>query len=112
MRKLFKNSILPLAAIMVLAYLGKYIYMVDGQLDLFRLCLVFGIPFGIPYMIFVIPIGGNPAGSVTILALNMILGAVFGCVIAVFAAVRAVIYLVWWLVSTVIKTARRKSISE
>ena len=107
MRKLFKNSILPLAAIMVLAYLGKYIYMIDGQLDLFRLCLVFGIPFGIPYMIFVIPIGGNPAGSVTILALNVLLGAIFGCVIAVFAAVRAVIYMIWWIVSTAFKAVHK-----
>lgn len=107
MMKLIKNAILPLAAIMVLAYLGKYIYMVDGQPDLFRLCLVFGIPFGIPYMIFVIPIGGSQAGSVTILALNIILGAAFGCVIAAFAAVRAVIYFIWWIVSSAVKAARR-----
>lgn len=105
--RLIKNSILPLAAIMILAYMGKYIYMVDGQIDLFRLCLVFGIPFGIPYMVFVIPIGGNPAASVTILALNILLGAVFGCVIAVFAAVRAVIYFIWWVISTAVRAARR-----
>lgn len=104
--KLVKYSILPLAGIALLAYLGHYFYIVDGQLDLFRLCLVFGIPFGIPYMLLVIPIGGSPAASVTILALNIVIGAVFGCVIAAFAAVRAVGYLLWWIVSKIIP--RRK----
>ena len=100
--KLVKYSILPLAGIAVLAYLGHYIYMVDGQLDLFRLCLVFGIPFGIPYMLLVIPIGGNPAASVTILVLNIVIGAVFGCVIAAFAAVRGVVYLLWFVTKRLI----------
>lgn len=100
--KLVKYSILPLAGIALLAYLGHYIYIVDGQLDLFRLCLVFGIPFGIPYMLLVIPIGGSPAASVAILALNIVIGAVFGCVIAAFGAVRAVGYLLWWIVSKII----------
>lgn len=100
--KLVKYSLLPLAGLALLAYLGHYIYIVDGQLDLFRLCLVFGIPFGIPYMLLVIPIGGSPAASVTILALNIVIGAVFGGVIAASAAVRAVGYLLWWIVSKII----------
>lgn len=95
--KLLKNTVLPLAALMLLAYLGRYIFLVDGKTDLLRLCLVFGLPFGIPYMLFVIPIGGNPASSCVVLALNLIIGAVFGCFLAAFAAVKAVVYLVWWL---------------
>ena len=96
--KLVKYSILPLVGIAILAYLGRYLYMVDGQLDLFRLCLVFGIPFGIPYMLLVIPIGGNPAASVTILVLNVVIGAVFGCVIAACAAVRGIVYLACFVI--------------
>lgn len=94
--KLVKNTIIPLLAIALLAYLGHYIYMVDGDIDWLRFCLVFGIPFGIPYMLWVIPIGGNPATSVAILALNVIIGAVFGCFIAAFAFVRAWVYLLRW----------------
>ncbi len=105
--KLMKNTILPAAAILLLAYLGKCIYMVDGGIDWLRFCLVFGIPFGIPYMLFVIPIGGNPAGSATILILNLIVGAAFGCVIAMFAAIRATGYFVWWILSSVRKLAWR-----
>ena len=85
-------------ALLILTYIGQHIFIVDGQIDWFRLCLVYGIPFGIPYMLFILPIGGDPASSVAILVINIIIGAVLGCVIAVFAAMRAVIYLIWWII--------------
>ena len=94
--KLMKNSIIPIMVILILAYLGHYIFMVDGQIDWLRFCLVFGIPFGVPYMLWVIPIGGNPATSAAILALNVVIGALFGCVITAFALIRAVVFLLWW----------------
>lgn len=96
--KLMKNVIIPVAAILLLAYLGQYIYMVDGHIDWLRLCLAFGLPFGIPYMLWVIPIGGNPSTSVVLLVLNIIVGAVFGCLIAVFALLRAVVCTFSWIV--------------
>ena len=96
--KLIKNVIVPVAAILLLAYLGQYIYIVDGHIDWLRLCLVFGIPFGIPYMLWVIPIGGNPSTSVVLLALNIIVGSFFGCLIAVIALVRATVYTLCWIV--------------
>lgn len=95
--KLLKNSIFPLAAIVALTYLGQYIYLVNGQIDWLRFCLVYGIPFGIPYMLWVIPIGGDPGNSAAVLALNVIVGAVFGCFIAALAVIKAVFYLIWWL---------------
>lgn len=95
--KLIRNTIVPVIMILLLAYLGHYIYMVNGQIDWLRFCLVFGIPFGVPYMLWVIPIGGSPATSVAILALNVVFGAMFGCVIAAFALIRAVVYFVWWI---------------
>lgn len=107
--KLIKTSVLPVAAILLLAYLGKYIYNVDGHIDWLRFCLVFGIPFGIPYMLFVVPIGGNPTTSVVILTLNVIVGAVFGCLIAVFALVRAVCFFLWWVVNPGNRRAERKT---
>ena len=57
--RLIKNSIIPIAAILLIVLLGQYIYIVDGQIDWFRFCMVLGVPFGIPYMLFVIPIGGS-----------------------------------------------------
>lgn len=105
--KLIKNSILPLAALFLIGLLGQYLYIVDGQIDVFRLLLVFGVPFGIPYMLFVIPIGGSISRGVGILALNAIIGALFGFVIAVFAFIRAVCYLIWYVVSSISKRAKR-----
>ena len=105
--KLMRNSIFPLAALFLIGLLGQYLYIVDGQIDWFRLCLVFGVPFGIPYMLFVIPIGGSISRGIGILALNAIIGALFGFAIAVFAFVRAVCYLIWYVVSAVGKRVRK-----
>jgi len=107
MMKLMKNSIIPLAALFLIGLLGQYLYIVDGQIDWFRLCMVFGVPFGIPYMLFVIPIGGSISRGVGILALNAIIGALFGSVIAVFAFVKAVAYLIWYLISSLARTVKR-----
>lgn len=107
MMKLMKNSILPLAALFLIGLLGQYLYIVDGQIDWFRLCMVFGVPFGIPYMLFVIPIGGSISRGVGILALNAIVGALFGSVIAVFAFVKAVVYLIWYLSSSLAGAVKR-----
>lgn len=101
--KLLTKSILPMAAILLIALLGQYIYIVDGQIDLFRLCMVFGVPFGIPYMLFVLPIGGSISRGIGILALNAIVGAMFGCVIAAIALIRAVTY----LIAAIIRVARK-----
>ena len=93
-------------AILLIAVLGQYLYIVDGQIDWFRLCMVFGVPFGIPYMLFVIPIGGSISRGVGILALNAIIGALFGFVIAVFAFVKAVAYLIWYLTSSLVRAVK------
>lgn len=104
--KLLTKSILPIAAILLIALLGQYIYIVNGQIDLFRLCLVFGVPFGIPYMLFVLPIGGSISRGIGILALNAIVGAMFGCVIAAIVLIRAVAY----LIAAIIRVARKVKI--
>ena len=101
--KLLRHGILPILVIALIAVCGQYIYMVDGQVDLFRLCMVFGVPFGIPYMLIVIPIGGSISRGVGILALNAIIGALFGCVIAAVVFIKAVIYTLRYVVSGLMK---------
>lgn len=105
--KLWKHSILPIMAILLIAVLGQYIYIMDGQIDLFRLCMVFGVPFGIPYMLFVIPIGRSISRGVGILAINAIIGALLGFAIAGFAFIKAVVYLMWYLVSSLVRAVKR-----
>ncbi len=102
-KKFMLQGILPLGLFLLLVVCGKCLYMVDGQVDWFRACLVFGIPYGIPYMIWVIPIGGSVTTSIGVLALNCVIGAVFGCFIAVFAVVRAVYYVIGYPVHKVLR---------
>ena len=93
-RNFICKGLLPIAALALLTYLGQYIFVVNGQIDWFRACMVYGIPFGIPYMLIVIPIGENPSTSVIILVFNIIIGALFGCVIALIALVRSAFYII------------------
>lgn len=106
--RLLKNSILPIMAILLIALLGQYIYIMDGQIDWFRFCMVFGVPFGLPYMLFVLPIGGSISRGIGILALNAIIGALFGFVIAGIVFVKSVIYLIGHIIRTIGKAIRRK----
>jgi hypothetical protein len=85
-------------AILLIAAIGKCIYMVDGQIDWFRLCMVFGLPFGIPYMTIVIPMGRGVSLSegASVMVLSAIIGALFGTVIAVVVFIKAAAYLLWF----------------
>lgn len=77
--------------------------MTNDSVDWFKACLVYGIPFGIPYMFSVIPIGGDAARSVCILVVNIIVGAVFGCLIAGVVFIRSVIYSISYFVQKICK---------
>lgn len=110
--KLLKNGIIPITTILLIAVLGQYIYMVNGQIDWLRFCLVFGVPFGIPYMLFIIPVGrGSISSGVVVLALNIIIGALFGFGIAVYVFIRAVVYLMWYIISLARKSVRGRNIN-
>lgn len=108
--KLVRKSILPLAVILLIAVLGKYIYMVDGQIDVFRLCMLYGVPFGVPYMLIVLPAGGSISKGIGFIAFGVIIGAMIGCVVATFYAVRAVAYLLWFVVSRLVTMWKPKRI--
>lgn len=50
-KKFVCKGILVFAGLFLLGWIGKYIYMVDGEIDWFRFMLVYGVPVGIPHMI-------------------------------------------------------------
>jgi hypothetical protein len=99
--KLMRKSILPIIVILIIAAMGKCIYMVDGQIDWFRLCMVFGVPFGIPYMTIIIPLGRGVSvtESSAVMLLSAIIGALFGAVIAAVVFIKAIVYLIWFTIS-------------
>ena len=69
----FKNfvckGILVFAGLLLLGWIGKYIYMVDGEIDWFRFMLVYGVPVGIPHMFIIIPWHWDLSGILGMVAL-------------------------------------------
>jgi hypothetical protein len=100
--KLLRKSILPIAAILLIAVIGQYIYVVNGQVDWFWFCMVFGVPFGIPYMTIIVPMSrkNNISSGLAVMAVSAIIGAVFGAVIAAVVLIKAVAYLLWFIVTS------------
>ena len=90
----FKNfvckGILVFVGLLLLGWIGKYIYIVDGEIDWFRFMLVYGVPVGIPHMFIIIPWHWDLSGILGMAALCVIVGGVFGCVIAAWLGIRSV----------------------
>lgn len=95
-----KKGILPLIAIGILTWLGQYLFVVDGEVDWFRFMLVYGIPFGIPYMFFVIPTRWSLSGTLGMVTFCVITGAVFGIVVAIAVTMRGIWYVATFLISS------------
>lgn len=55
----FKNfickGVLVFTGLLLIGWIGQYIYMVNGEIDWFRLMLVYGVPVGIPHMVIIVP---------------------------------------------------------
>lgn len=74
-----KEVMLPLAIAFCLAAFFKPIYMTDGICDFFLMWLLIGCPFGIRRMsLWLVPRGFGIAGTVGVLAVNIIVGGLIG----------------------------------
>ena len=106
----FKNfmykGVLMITVLALIGWLGKYLYLVDGEIDWFRLMLVYGVPVGIPYMFFIIPWHWDLSGILGMMALCVIVGSLFGSFIAIWLLVRAVGYVIGYLFSFLINKNR------
>lgn len=107
-RNFIMRGILPLIGIALLLYVGKRIYMVDGVIDWFRLCLVVGIPVGLPHMFIVFPIHGETSSTVGMIVMCVIVGAVFGSVIAGYIVIRAAVYIIAYPLTTLIRALSKR----
>lgn len=108
----FKNfickGVLVFTALLLIGWLGQYIYMVNGEIDWFRLMLVYGVPVGIPHMFIIVPWHWDLSGILGMVALCVIVGGVFGCVIAAGLAVRAIWYIVGYPISRMLASYNGK----
>lgn len=90
-RKFMKITIKPLVLFGLLFWLGKYFYMVDGEVDWFRAMIIFGLSFGIPYMFWLVPIKGSVSSMAVVWVLDIIVGSVFGIFIAGWVLLKAIV---------------------
>ena len=88
-----RKGVLVVVVLALIGWLGKYLYLVDGEIDWFRLMLVYGVPVGIPYMFFIIPARWDLSGTIGMVALCAIIGAVFGFIIAIGIAISKIIHI-------------------
>ena len=77
---IFLRSVaLPIAVAAILAILFKPVYMTDGQINYLLMWICVGVPFGIHRMfLWLVPHRFDLAGTVGVVALNVILGGVIG----------------------------------
>lgn len=103
--KLVRRTIIPLTWLLIITWIGQYIFLINGQIDWYRLILVYGIPFGIPYMFLVVPMGGNVTVTESLLALVMriLVGAIFGFLIAVFTFIMAMLYIPIYFITEILR---------
>ena len=103
-----RKGVLVVVALALIGWLGKYLYLVDGEMDWFRLMLVYGVPVGIPYMFFIIPWHWDLSGTIGMVALCAIIGAVFGFIIAIGIAIRAVWYVIAFPISCLLRKEKNR----
>ena len=93
-----KKALLPLAAMAFWLWMVKTIMGVTGNTDLFMFLFLAGLPFGIHKMcIILIPKGYDVGGTVGVIALSVILGALFGCLLIPYYMVRAFYILIRYI---------------
>lgn len=102
-RNFMYKGVLVIAGLALIGWLGKYLYMVDGEIDWFRLMLVYGVPVGIPHMFFIVPWHWDLPGILWMMALCVIVGSLFGSFIAVWLFVRAMTYIIGYPISYFVK---------
>ena len=74
-----RNSIIRVFLIIVWAWLMHYFYIVEGQVDIFRMWMLIGFPFGIYRVrLWLIPRNFDLGGTVGIWAMNIFVGCIVG----------------------------------
>lgn len=108
MKNFITKGILPLVTFGIVTWLGQYIFIVNGSIDWFRFMMVYGVPIGIPHMFVIIPTKMDLSGTMGVVILGVIVGAVFGFVIAAYMAIRAVWYIVAFPISLLMRKGRNR----
>lgn len=93
MTDFLKKAVLPIVIALLLFSIFSRIFTENGVRDYFLIWLACGVPFGIGKMFTLIPIGFGIAGTVGVVALNIVLGGLIGGVILIWRLAVAVWYI-------------------
>ena len=93
MTDFLKKAVLPIVIALLLFSIFSRIFTENGVRDYLLIWLACGVPFGIGKMFTLIPIGFGIAGTVGVVALNIILGGLIGGVILIWRLAVAVWYI-------------------
>ena len=93
MTDFLKKAVLSIVIALLLFSIFSRIFTENGVRDYFLIWLACGVPFGIGKMFTLIPIGFGIAGTVGVVALNIILGGLIGGVILIWRLAVAVWYI-------------------
>lgn len=82
------KSIIRVVFMVIWTWLMHYFFMVDGQVDIFRMWMLVGFPFGIHRIhhrihLWLIPKNFDLGGTVGVWAMNIFLGSIVGGFVAI-----------------------------
>ena len=101
----FKKVILPIALIEILLLFFNHLYMVDGEVNIFYLWILVGIPFGMRRMcLWLIPKNYDIGGAMGIIAVNFVVGGLIGGFVALIQIVQAI----WYCLKGLVQLIKRK----
>lgn len=96
--EVIKKTLFPLASMAFWFWMIKTIMAVNGVTDPFIFLFLAGLPFGIHKMcIIFVPKGYDVGGTVGMIALSVIIGALLGCLMIPFYIGRAVYVLIRYI---------------
>ena len=99
----FINSVLPVAAALLLYCIFKSACMNGGELDYVWLWILCGLPFGLHRMcLWIIPDSGSLGGGIALFALNFIIGGVIGGFVLIWRLIVAA----WYVPLTLLRMAK------
>lgn len=95
MRKWICKGILPIITFLLLLYIFKTVYIVNGTIDWFRVWMIVGIPFGMGRMcVWILPRGYDLGATVGIMAFGIIISGIIGGFIAIYTVIEALLCLI------------------
>lgn len=90
-----RELVLPIGLAVFLGFVFRPVYFKDGNMDYFLMWILIGFPYGIRRMwLWLIPQNYGLAGTLGIIALNVIVGGIIGGFAILFQIVRGLLTLI------------------